>query len=63
MHTDPDVRYIPANKAAVSKRFVYTADLRSLDETLTTLMEDANYPCDTSLVDMPAKAKPIKWLE
>ena len=63
MHTDPDVRYIPAKKAAVSKRFVYTADLKSLDKTLTTLMDDANYPCDISLVEMPIKAEPIKWME
>ncbi len=61
MHADPDVRYVPAKKAAVSKRFVYTADLKSLDKILATFMDDANYPCDVSLEDMPIEQGPIKW--
>jgi len=61
MHTDPDVRPMPGKKAAVSKRFVYTADLRSLDKVLTTFMDDAHYPCDVALEDMPVEQGPIKW--
>ncbi|MEN8255827.1 MAG: hypothetical protein ABFR33_10210 [Verrucomicrobiota bacterium] len=61
MHADPNLRPVDGKKVVVSKRFAYTADLKSLDEVLVAFMGDEHYPCDISLEDIPARKDPVVW--
>lgn len=51
LQTDPAVKFAPGKRLSLSRRLVYTADLRRLDTLFQDCLRDENFPCDIVLED------------